>query len=70
MAHQPSALVDEEAIKQAVLAVLPDIVKLVVSELERRRGGGPSGGGGGQKPNIVEQGRRVGEALDKPFSAF
>lgn len=71
MAHQPSAPVDEEAIKQAVLAVLPDIVKSVIAELDRRRsGGGSSGGGGGQKPNVAEQHRRVNEAIDPEFKAF
>ena len=71
MPNTPADL--ETAVKEAVLAVLPEIVKLVSAELDRRRGsgsGGGGGGGGGQKPNIAEQGRRVGEALNPPFKAF
>ncbi len=68
MPNTPADL--ETAIKEAVLAELPEIVKLVIAELDRRHGGGSGGGGGGQKPNIAEQGRRVGEALNPPFKAF
>lgn len=68
MPNTPADL--ETAVKEAVLAVLPEIVKLVSAELDRRRGSGSGGGGGGQKPNIAEQGRRVGEALNPPFKAF
>lgn len=67
----PDNTVDSERIKEAVLAVLPQIVKLVNEELNRRGGSGGGNGGGGQRTSIAEQSNKVDQVLKgKPFEAF